>query len=88
MDEEGCFYQEKTTQHENLVRYFNVNCKKEHIIALPLFSSKWHAVMIDDFASLNCIERTDLPGLCALKLPVGKSTLQVYLPTFGRIINK
>jgi hypothetical protein len=84
MEEDGCSYDEEFSAPEALIRRFNISCQKPTTVALPLFSSPGHLIVIHN-AARSCIDRPDFPGLCALTLPFGQSTVDVYLPTFGTI---
>ncbi|MDD5175817.1 MAG: hypothetical protein PHQ05_05290 [Sterolibacterium sp.] len=85
MEKEGCSYDEELSTPENLVRRFNILCRKELTVALPVFSSPAHLIVTPYDTGL-CINRPDLPALCAVQLPIGESTVEVHLPAFGTII--
>lgn len=84
MESEGCSYKEEFAPSEALVKHFKIFCKKELAVTLPLYSSPAHLIVISNSVR-SCIERTDLPGLCAVTLPEGHSVIEVHVPTFDTI---
>lgn len=91
---EGCAIEEINSVPEALVRKFLVVCVRSHLVALPLFASPLHRLIVSTagFPSpladpMPCAAAHQyFPGLCTVELPSGRSLVEVHQPTFGILI--
>jgi hypothetical protein len=65
---------------------FSITCKAPSLIGLPLYASRAHQLLIrsgDTQAVAACAAPpTDLPALCGVSLPAGRSVVEVRFPTY------
>lgn len=83
---QGCRLQEENgaATFDALQRRFVAECANPALLALPLFGSPFHRLAVNGQPA-TCQLLPALPGLCALSVPAGRSTLEVRMPSWGSL---
>ncbi len=85
----GCAYEREAPDAEMIEVRFAVVCAHSGVLPLPVYASPLHRVSTAAFnRRVRCQALADIPAVCGVTVPAGRTTVVVEEPTMGAVVRE